>query len=112
MRAGAKNRRIEIYASTESAGASRDIQRAWETTATWTVYAHKRTLSAAESTVAAARMSSEDVVFEIWPLDGLTTSHRILCDGEYYDITGIRDPNGDGKQLHVYASSGRQYGAQ
>jgi hypothetical protein len=111
MTAGPMNKWLQIFAASESVGTSRDVQRSWSETPDFQVWARKRTLSAGEATFAAARQSSEDVVFEMWPFTGLTNQHRILCEGVYYDITGIRDPNGANRSMTVYASSGQQYGA-
>lgn len=108
MSAGRMDTWLEIHASTESAGAARDAKRTWSNTPEFSVWAYKRTLSASEATVAAARESGEEVVFEIWPITGLTTRHRISADGDWYDITAIRDMR---DRLHIYAASGRQYGA-
>lgn len=111
MPAGLMDSYLKIYASTEAAGTARDPKRTFEASPEFTVWARKRSLSAREETVAAARGTSEDVVFEIWAITGLTEQHRILCGGEYYDITGIREsPDGKHAMLHLYASRGRSYG--
>lgn len=106
--AGVMDTWLEIHASTESAGAGRDPKRTWEASPEFTVWAFKRTLSAGEATVAAARESGEEVVFEVWPIDGLTTRHRIRAEGDWWDITAIRDMR---DKLHIYAANGRNYGA-
>lgn len=111
MRAGTRRDWLQIYPTAEALGTSGDVQPAWSDTPAFEVWSHKRTMSAAESTVAAARESAEDVVFEILYLETLTTEHRILCAEVYYDITGIRDPDGKRAGLHVYASSGKRFGA-
>jgi len=110
MRAGQRNTLIEIYATAETVGASGDVQAGWATTPQFTVWANKRTLTAGEETVAAARQSSEDVVFDVHYLDGITTQHRIKTGGVYYDITSTR-ADWRGKSLLIYASSGKRYGA-
>lgn len=112
MSAGRRTAWLEIYATTESEGTAGDVRRGWAATPEFSIYARKRTLSAAETTVAASRGSAEDVVFEALWLDGITVEHRIKHGGEWYDITAIRDPgNGLRRDMHIYASSGRRYGA-
>lgn len=111
MRAGQRVTEIVIYPSTETTGTSGDPQPSWSATPTATVWASKRTLTAGEETVAAARQSSEDVVFEIEYITGITPASRISCGGIYYDITAVRDPDGRQKSLMLYASSGPRYGA-
>jgi len=102
----------EIYASTESAGTARDPKRTFASGAAFEVWARRRSLSAKEETVAAARGSAEEVVFEMYPISGLTEQHRILHDGELYDITGINQfPHGNRALIHVYARRGRSYGS-
>lgn len=102
---------LQIFASSETSGTGGDPQRAWSSTPSWSVWAHKRAMSAREATIAQARQSNEEVVFETWPISGLTDQHRILCDSVYYDITGIRDPDGLGRKIHIYASAAPSYGA-
>lgn len=109
--AGGMRAWLQIYASTETSGTGGDPQRSWEESPAWEVWAHKRSMSAKETTIAQARQSTEDVVFETWPLNGLTDQHRILCGGTYYDITGIRDPDGLGRKIHIYAAAAPSYGA-
>lgn len=111
MRAGRRVTQIEIYASTETTGDSGDPQPSWETTPTWTVWACKRIMSANEETVAAARQSFEDVVFDIGYIDGVTPQHKIVSGGVDYDITAVRDPDGRQRSLLLYAASGKRYGA-
>lgn len=111
MRSGDMDHWLQIFASTEAAGASGDPQPSWSTTPEFEVWARRRSLSGGEATVAAARLSSENVVFEIFYISGITDKHRLLSDGIYYDINSIRDPEGRREILMIYATSGERYGA-
>lgn len=111
MKAGGLRETIQLFASTATTGTSGQAISSWSATPFATLNARKRTLSQREETVASARNSTEDAVFEIRYVDGIVDTMRLLHGSTYYDITDIVDPTGRKAQLMIYASSGKRIGA-
>ena len=89
MRAGRLDRRVTIERSIETQDDYGAPVQTWSVVAV--VFAEKRDIRARERFAAEQDIGEETTVFVIRWLDGVTTKHRLRCEGKTYNIEGIAE---------------------
>ena len=106
MTIGELNRRISILEQSEEKDSFGAVTGEWiETGRVWAKVAEKLSLDKQAEKIADGKIeNSKKAVITVRFYAGLTTKHRISIDGKNYEITAIRDLNGDKRWTEVSAT--------
>ena len=87
MAAGSLNRRVSIYASTETTNSVGETHQAWSKVAT--VWAARQSLALREVNRMSALQETAEGKFEIRYRAGITTGMEVECEGRRYAIVAV-----------------------